>query len=109
SKAMIKSCVTIALVPQIKTGPWIYWEDLEAGMEKASQLGFDAIELFTASAEAVEIPRLKELLVKYNLNLAAVGTGAGKVIHGLTITDSDPAIRRKAISFITDMMDFGAA
>lgn len=106
---MIKSCVTIALVPQIKTGPWIYWEDLEAGMAKASKLGFDAIELFTASADAIEIPKLKDLLAQYNLELAAVGTGAGKVIHGLTLTDPDPAIREKAISFITDMMDFGAA
>ncbi len=106
---MIKSCVTIALVPQITSGPWIFWEDLEAGMAKASKLGFDAIELFTASADAIEIPKLKELLKQYNLELAAVGTGAGKVIHGLTLTDPDPAIREKAISFIRDMMDFGAS
>lgn len=106
---MIKSCVTIALVPQIKTGPWIFWDDLEIGMAKASKLGFDAIELFTASADAIEITILKEFLIKYNLELAAVGTGAGKVIHGLTLTDPDSAIRKKAISFISDMMDFGAA
>lgn len=106
---MIKSCVTIALVPEIKSGPWIFWEDLEAGMAKASKLGFDAIELFTASADAIEIPRLKELLSQYKLELAAVGTGAGKVIHGLTLTDPNPEIREKAISFITDMIDFGAA
>ncbi|MFC5623755.1 sugar phosphate isomerase/epimerase family protein [Algoriphagus winogradskyi] len=105
---MIKSCVTIALVPEIKSGPWIFWEDLETGMEKASRLGFDAIELFTASADAIAIPRLKELLEKYNLELAAVGTGAGKVIHGLTLTDPDSKIREKAISFISDMIDFGA-
>ncbi|PZX53980.1 sugar phosphate isomerase/epimerase [Algoriphagus ratkowskyi] len=105
---MIKSCVTIALVPQIKSGPWIYWEDLEAGMEKASKLGFDAIELFTPAADAIEIPRLKALLANHKLELAAVGTGAGKVIHGLTLTDPDPAIRANAISFIKDMMDFGA-
>lgn len=106
---MIKSCVTIALVPQIKTGPWIFWKDLEVGMAKASKLGFDAIELFTASADAIEIPRLKELLIKYNLELAAVGTGAGKVIHGMTLTDPYPSVRKKAISFIKEMMDFGSA
>jgi sugar phosphate isomerase/epimerase len=106
---MIKSCVTIALVPQIKIGPWIFWEDLEAGMEKASKLGFDAIELFTASADAIEVPRLKKLLAQYKLELAAVGTGAGKVIHGLSLTDPDSEIRKKAVSFISDMIDFGAA
>jgi sugar phosphate isomerase/epimerase len=105
---MIRSAVTIALVPQIKTGPWIFWEDLERGMEKAASLGFDAIELFTASANALNTDHLAFLLEKYKLQLAAVGTGAGKVIHGLTLTDPDPDIRKKAISFISDMISFGA-
>ena len=105
---MIRSCVTIALVPQIKTGPWIFWEDLEAGMAKAAELGFDAIELFTPSADAIDSERLLGLLEQYELKLAAVGTGAGKVIHGLTLTDADPEMRKKAVSFISDMISFGA-
>jgi sugar phosphate isomerase/epimerase len=105
---MIRSAVTIALVPQIKSGPWIFWEDLEKSMEKASALGFDAVELFTASADVLEVNHLEDLLKKHNLQLAAVGTGAGKVLHGLTLTDPDPEIRRKAISFISHMISFGA-
>lgn len=105
---MIQSAVTIALVPQIKTGPWIFWEHLESGMAKAAELGFDAIELFTASADALDSKELETLLKRYHLKLAAVGTGAGKVIHGLTLTDPDPEIRKKAISFISEMIDFGA-
>jgi len=105
---MIKSCVTIALVPQLKTGPWIYWNDLENSMAKASALGFDAIELFTSDADAVDVSTLSNLLIKYNLKLAAVGTGAGKVLHGLTLTDVNEDIREKAISFITEMISFGA-
>ena len=105
---MIRSCVTIALVPQIKTGPWIFWEDLESGMAKAAELGFDAIELFTPSADTIDSERLLGLLEQYELKLAAVGTGAGKVIHGLTLTDADPEIRKKAISFISEMISFRA-
>ena len=105
---MIQSAVTIALVPQIKTGPWIFWNDLESSMAKAADLGFDAIELFTASADAINPQQLQNLLNRYNLKLAAVGTGAGKVIHGLTLTDPDPTIRRKAVAFISEMIDFGA-
>ncbi|WP_373397406.1 sugar phosphate isomerase/epimerase family protein [Algoriphagus halophilus] len=105
---MIKSCATIALVPEINYGPWIFWKDLEKGMEKAAELGFDAIELFTPASTTVEFDFLHELLTKYQLALAAVGTGAGKVIHGLTLTDPDPGIRKKAISFISDMIAFGA-
>ncbi len=105
---MIKSAVTIALVPQLKSGPWIFWEDLEQSMEKAAGLGFDGIELFTPAADAIDPVHLAELLKKYQLQLAAVGTGAGKVLHGWTLTDPDPEIRKKAISFISDMISFGA-
>lgn len=104
----MKSCVTIALVPQIKTGPWIYWDDLEASLTKAAVLGFDAVELFTASADAIDPSRLASLLEQTGLQLAAVGTGAGKVIQGLTLTDPDPKIRAKAIAFIAAMIQFGA-
>ena len=105
---MIRSAVTIALVPQIKTGPWIFWDDLEQGMNKAAALGFDAIELFTASGQAVDSDTLRILLDRYKLKLAAVGTGAGKVIHGMTLTDPNIDIRRKALVFIQEMMAFGA-
>ena len=105
---MIKSCVTIALVPQIKTGPWIFWENLESSIAKAASLGFDAVELFTASADAIAPQNLSILLENSEINLAAVGTGAGKVLNGLTLTDPDPQVREKAIAFISDMISFGA-
>lgn len=106
---MIKSCATIALVPTIKSGPWIYWNDLEQSMAHASSLGFDAVELFTASSDALDVATTKILLEKYQLQLAAVGTGAGKVLHGLTLTDVDEAVRKKAIFFIENMISFGAS
>lgn len=106
---MIQSCVTIALVPEIRTGPWIFWEDLPSSLAKARALGFDAVELFTRSGDALDPNYLADLLEKYQLRLAAVGTGAGKVIEGLTLVDPDPLIRRQAIDFISQMIDFGAA
>ncbi|KAA9346993.1 sugar phosphate isomerase/epimerase family protein [Larkinella humicola] len=104
----MKSCVTIALVPSIQTGPWIYWHDLSTSMAKAADLGFDAVELFTPSADAVSIDRLMALSNQFGLDIAAVGTGAGKVLHGLTLTDPDPAVRSRAVAFISDMITFGA-
>ncbi|WP_338872791.1 sugar phosphate isomerase/epimerase family protein [Spirosoma sp. SC4-14] len=104
----MKSCVTIALVSAIKTGPWIYWNDLETSMAKAAALGFDAVELFTPAADTVSLSLLTDLTHRYNLNVAAVGTGAGKVLYGLTLTDPDPQIRASAIAFIGAMISFGA-
>ena len=105
----MKSCVTIALVPAIKTGPWIYWDDLETGLAKAAALNFDAVELFTPAADAIPVRRLIDLINQFGLKVAAVGTGAGKVLHGLTLTDPDPQIRTQAQAFIADMISFGAA
>jgi len=104
----IKSCVTIALVPEITYGPWIYWEDLEEGLRKAAELGFDAVELFTASADAVDADFLSQLVQKYEMPIGAVGTGAGKVLNGWNLIDPDESIRARAVEFIGHMIDFGA-
>jgi len=106
---MIESAVTIALVPQIQKGPWIFWYDLEKSIEKSAQLGFDAIELFTEDARAISPVKLQDLLSQYGLKLAAVGTGAGKVVHGWTLTHPDASIRSKSLEFISEMMEFGAS
>jgi sugar phosphate isomerase/epimerase len=105
----MKSSITIALVPQIKKGPWVFWNDIETSMQKAAALGFDAVELFTASGSAYEIEYIQQLTKQYGINISAVGTGAGKVVNGLTLIDEDISIRKKAVSFISDMIDFGAA
>jgi len=64
--------------------------------------------LFTASADAVAPDRLAALSDQFGVGIAAVGTGAGKVIHGLTLTDPDAHVRSQAVSFIADMISFGA-
>ena len=105
---MIKSCVTISLVPSLAGGPWIYWDELEVSIPKAKAGGFDAVELFTASADAVDADRLSELLDEHGMKLAAVGTGAGKVLHGLHLASPNKGARRRACNFISDMIEFGA-
>jgi sugar phosphate isomerase/epimerase len=105
---MIQSAVTINLIETMNQGPWIYWHELENSLQKASDLGFDGVELFTRSGSDLDPVYLKEQLEKFGLKLAAVGTGAGKVLHGLTLTDPDREIRKKAIDFIAEMISFGA-
>ena len=47
----MKSAVTIALVPQIKSGPWVFWENIEDSFTKAASLGFDAVISKTVSLD----------------------------------------------------------
>lgn len=105
---MIRSAVTLNLIPSMSQGPWIFWHDLEESLQKAAELGFDAVELFTRSGSDLDAIHLQDRLGHYGLQLAAVGTGAGKVLHGLTLTDPNPEIRKKAIDFIAEMISFGA-
>jgi len=59
---VIKSCVTISLVPSLPSGPWIYRDELEVSIAKAAAAGFDAVELFPASASRVDAKKLAALL-----------------------------------------------
>lgn len=104
---MMKSAVTVSLVEEARGGPFVFWDGLADACEKASALGYDAIEIFAPSPDAVDPAELKELLSKHNLNVAAVGTGAGMVKHGLCLTDPNPEKRQAAKDFIRSMIDFG--
>ncbi|MFN9720317.1 MAG: TIM barrel protein [Planctomycetota bacterium] len=105
---MIKSAVTISLVEQARKGPFVFHDDLEAACQSAAELGFDAIELFAPSGALIHSLPLQSLLSTYGLNLAAVGTGAGMVIHQLSLCDADSSRRREAIDFIRAIISAGA-
>lgn len=66
------------------------------------------MELFTASADAVDSEKLLQLCEANKIKIAAVGTGAGKVLHGLTLTSPDKQTRQRAVAFISEMIMFGA-
>ena len=105
----ISTAVTISLVPQAKGGPFVFWDDLDQGIARAAALGFDAVELFAPGPDAVSTESLRKQLADHKLKLAAVGTGAGWVVHKLTLTDPDARVRKKAAEFIRSMIDFGGA
>ncbi|MBI3878318.1 MAG: sugar phosphate isomerase/epimerase [Verrucomicrobia bacterium] len=102
----MKSAVTISLVAEAKGGPFVYWDDLAAGFASAAKHGFDAVEIFLPSANAVPLSTVQGLMKKHSLKLAAAGTGAGWVKHKLRLTDSDPAVRERARNFINGLINF---
>jgi len=104
---VIRSAVTISLVPQARGGPFVFWDDLAGSMAAAGKLGFDGVEIFALGPDAVDPPTLKSLLADYGVSLAAVGTGAGWVLHKLHLCDPDAGKRAKAKDFIRSMIDFG--
>ena len=105
---MIKTAITVSLVEQARGGPFVLWDGVEKGCETASKLGYDAIELFAPGPDVVPVDTLKGHLQKHQIDIAAVGTGAGMVIHGLNLCDPDSGRRGQAKAFIESMIRYGA-
>lgn len=104
---MIRSAITVSLVEEARGGPFVFWDGLDDAFKQSADLGFDAIEIFAPGPQAVSPDHLRELTAKYGLAVAAVGTGAGMVKHGLSLTDADEGRRAAAIDFVKSMIDFG--
>ncbi len=102
----MRSAVTISLVPEARGGPFVFWDDLAAGLASAATHGFDAVEIFTPGANAIPLSTVKSLMEKHSLKVAAIGTGAGWVKHKLRVTDPDSAVREQAKQFVMGIINF---
>ena len=102
---MIRSCVTVSLVPEARGGPFVFWDDLPAACAKASALRYDAIEIFPPGPEAIDPAVVRALLERHHLALAAVGTGAGWVKHRLHLCLPDAEQRKRAREFVRSIID----
>lgn len=105
---MVRSAVTISLVPEMRGGPFVFHDDLAAGCARADALGFDAVELFFEDASAVDVAEVKSLLAAHHLTVSAFGSGAGWVKHQLSLTDPDADVRCRAIEYIAALIDVAA-
>ena len=104
----MKSAVTISLVPEARGGPFVFWDGLADASAQAAALGFDAVEIFPPSPEALDLAAIRTLLASHGLAVAAVGTGGGWLLRKLTLTSEDAATREQAREFIHRVIDAAA-
>ncbi len=102
---LVQSAITVSLVPEARGGPFVFWEDLPGACSQAVALGFDAVEIFPRSGEALMALPVEALLASHKLKLAAVGTGAGWVVRRLSLTDPSEEIREDARRFVGRVVD----
>jgi sugar phosphate isomerase/epimerase len=106
----LRSAITVCAVPQAKSGPFVFHgasqADFSANLHLAKEIGFDAVELFLPDAKHISAAETKSQLEKLSLGLAAVGSGAGWVVHQLSLTAKEDADRTKAIDFVKSLIDW---
>jgi sugar phosphate isomerase/epimerase len=107
SMQMFKSSITISQVEEAVNGPFVLRSPLPDAFATAAATGFNAVELFLPSPDYVSTKEVASLALYHGLEIAAVGTGAGLLRHGLTITDTDVDRRCEALDFVFAMIDFG--
>jgi sugar phosphate isomerase/epimerase len=95
-------------VEEARGGPFVYHDGFRDGCERAAKLGFDGVEIFAPGPDAISVEEVKSIAGDLGLGVAAVGTGAGMILHGHSLSNADDASRLNAIDFAKSMVDFGA-
>lgn len=103
----MRTAVTLCQVPEAAAGPFVFHQPLAEGFALAKETGFDDVELFLPGPDAFSIDEIKTLAETHGLGIAAVGTGAGMVKHGLSLTDPSLEKRVAAHDFLERMIAFG--
>ena len=103
----MKAAVTLSQVPEAREGPFVLHGDLSESFAKAAAFGFDGVELFLPGPDFITVEEVRALADANGLAIAAVGTGAGMLRGGLSITDESDGKREAAMDFVLSMIDFG--
>jgi sugar phosphate isomerase/epimerase len=59
------------------------------------------------SADSVDTAELQHSLSRHGISVAALGTGAGRIVQNLMLTAEDEAVRTAARKFIGSLIDLG--
>lgn len=82
----------------------VFREDLKVSVRKASELGYDGVELALASSHEIEVARIKDLILRHNLELPVISTGRVFSEAKLWFTHPDKAIRCAAIQRVKNII-----
>ena len=104
----MKTAVAISLVPELTNTPHIPPGNFEGVCKIISDYGYDAVELFLRNGKDISVSEIREITEANNLNVCGFGTGAGKLLYGLTLTNPDKGIRKGAVNYISEIIKVAA-
>ena len=105
----MKLCYQVA-TPDVAVSPSVtaYQGDLERSLAVVSELGYDGVEFMTVSPAELNLEDIKALLEKYELCAGLICTGEVFGQLGVSFTDPDESVRKKAVDRVIEIVDFAA-
>lgn len=95
--------LAISATPQrANFAPILLQGDIGESFAKAAGYGYEGIELHLRDPHDVDWDKILEMVGQYSLAVTAIGTGAGARVDGLTFTDPDAAVRKRAIERVAE-------
>lgn len=91
---MIQTCMALSPT-KARFAPLLFSGDLERGMQTASQLGYDGVELNLLDSESLDQTAILEWLQKYRLTVPSIGTGQSYFQDGLSLANPNQEVQSK--------------
>ena len=82
--------------------------NLEENIEKIASLGFDGAELHVGNPKDLNVENVVKAIKENNLEVPTIGTGQAYTAEGLSFSDSNEAVRKKAVKRIKDQIIFAS-
>jgi len=83
-------------------------EDFEDSIKKVANLGFDGAELAVRNPKDLKVDDVINILKENNLEVPAIGTGQAYGEEGLSFSDPDEVVRKKAVERINNQILFAS-
>lgn len=74
--------------------------DWQEQISQLAHLGYEGVELAVRNPDQINKIKLERILQKNNLKVSAIGTGQAYLSEGLSLSDRNSVVRKKAISRI---------
>lgn len=83
-----------------------YKGDFERNVEKIARLGYDGVELAVRDPKLLDADHVEKVVGRLGLEVPAIGTGQAYGEEGLSFTDPDESVRRRAVERIAAQIRF---
>lgn len=100
----MKVAVTIAGAGA-KDSAFVVWRGFEESIRKASEYGYDGVELALKRAGELDRAQLRRWLADYHMEVSCITTGQVFADLGLYFTHPDPEKRKETIQVFSELID----